>query len=134
MRRLDCRSWTGSGRAGRQGCRNRSARGDCRSCRKLHRKIFAAASAGKTMKAFSDYRALVFAALFVLIWQSSGAEVSPEVAEAAAPLAEGVPEVAVVRLQTLLGRNLPDEGWRRAVAEKLAEALVAAKQPADALN
>jgi outer membrane protein assembly factor BamD (BamD/ComL family) len=85
------------------------------------------------MKASRDHRALVFAALFVLIWQSSGAEVSPELAEAAAPLAEGVPEVAVVRLQTLLGRNLSDEGWR-AVAEKLAEALVAAKQPADALT
>ena len=85
------------------------------------------------MKAFRDHPALVFAALFVLIWQSSRAEVSPELVEAAAPLAEGVPEVAVVRLQTLLGRNLSDEGWR-AVAEKLAEALVAAKQPADALN
>ncbi len=85
------------------------------------------------MKAFSDHRALVFAALFVLIWQSSRAEVSPELAEAEAPLAEGVPEVAVVRLQTLLGRNLTGEGWR-AVAEKLAEALVAAKQPADALT
>ncbi len=85
------------------------------------------------MKASGDRRALVFATLFVLIWQSSRAEVSPELAEAEAPLAEGVPEVAVVRLQTLLGRNLTEEGWR-AVAEKLAEALVAAKQPADALT
>ena len=84
-------------------------------------------------KAFRDHRAAIFAALLVLIWQSSHAEVSPEIAEAAAPLTEGVPEVAVVRLQTLLDRNLADEEWR-AVAEKLAEAFIAAKQPADALN
>ncbi|HCP91981.1 MAG TPA: hypothetical protein DIT76_08060 [Spartobacteria bacterium] len=85
------------------------------------------------MKTFTDHRAIVFATLSILLWQSSRAEVSPELAAAAAPLAEGVPEVAVMRLQTLLGRNLPDEEWR-AVAEKLAEALVAAKQPADALT
>src|SRR5207245_9904752 len=71
--------------------------------------------------------------LCVLVGEASRAGVSPERAEEAAPLAEGVPDVAVVRLQALLGRNLPGEGWR-AVAEKLAEALVAAKQPADALT
>ena len=60
------------------------------------------------------------------------ADTSAEIAEASAPLSEGVPEVAVVRLQALLNRNLPDAEWR-AVAEKLAEAQVAAKEPEDTL-
>src|SRR5437762_14273322 len=55
-------------------------------------------------------------------------EISTDLAEAAAPLAEGVPEVAVVGLQALLNNNLPDPEWRT-VAEKLAEAQVAAKHP-----
>jgi TolA-binding protein len=60
------------------------------------------------------------------------ADISSEIAQATAPLSEGVPEVAVVRLQALLNRNLPDAEWR-AVAEKLAEAQVAAKEPEDTL-
>src|ERR1051325_3864492 len=56
------------------------------------------------------------------------ADISDEVAEASTPLSEGVPEVAVVRLQALLNKNLPEAQWR-AVAEKLAEAQVAANQP-----
>jgi outer membrane protein assembly factor BamD (BamD/ComL family) len=48
-------------------------------------------------------------------------------AEASGPLAQGVPEVAVVRLEELLNKKLPDPEWR-AVAEKLAEAYVGAKQ------
>jgi TolA-binding protein len=60
------------------------------------------------------------------------ADTSAEIAEASAPLSEGVPEVAVVRLQALLNRNLPDAEWR-VVAEKLAEAQVAAKEPEDTL-
>ena len=60
------------------------------------------------------------------------ADISAELAQASAPLSEGVPEVAVERLQTLLNRNLPDAEWR-AVAEKLAEAQVAAKEPEDTL-
>ncbi|MDP9187104.1 MAG: tetratricopeptide repeat protein, partial [Verrucomicrobiota bacterium] len=46
---------------------------------------------------------------------------------------EGVPEVAVVRLQTLLKQNLPEPDWR-AVAERLLQAMVAANQTADAFN
>ncbi|PYL11462.1 MAG: hypothetical protein DMF48_06770, partial [Verrucomicrobia bacterium] len=49
-------------------------------------------------------------------------------AEAVTPLSEGVPEVAVVRLQSLLNKNLSESQWR-AVAEKLAEAQVAANDP-----
>src|SRR6266699_2886908 len=56
------------------------------------------------------------------------ADISAEMAQASTPLSEGVPEVAVVRLQSLLNKDLPEPQWR-AVAEKLAEAQVAANQP-----
>jgi TolA-binding protein len=64
--------------------------------------------------------------------QAARADISAEVARASAPLSEGVPEVAVVRLQSLLNRNLTESEWR-AVAEKLAEAQVAASEPEDTL-
>ena len=60
------------------------------------------------------------------------ADISAEIAQASAPFSEGVPEVAVVRLQLLLKKNLPEPQWR-AVAEKLAEAQVAANEPEDTL-
>ncbi len=60
------------------------------------------------------------------------ADISSEITEASAPLKEGVPEVAVARLQALLDRNLPD-AERRAVVEKLAEAQVDAREPEDTL-
>src|SRR5262245_40817719 len=56
------------------------------------------------------------------------ADIRAELAQSRAPLSEGVPEVAVVRLQSLLNKNLPEPEWR-AVAEKLAEAQVAANEP-----
>src|SRR5437868_8273411 len=70
--------------------------------------------------------------LSTCFFQLLRAEISPALAEATKPLREGVPEVAVVRLRTLLDNSLADETWR-AVAEKLAEAQVTAKQPEDAL-
>src|SRR5213596_1818904 len=60
------------------------------------------------------------------------ADISAELAQASAPLSEGVPEVAVVRLQSLLNKNLPEPEWH-AVAEKLAEAQVTANEPEDTL-
>jgi tetratricopeptide (TPR) repeat protein len=79
-------------------------------------------------------RAWWIASIALSIWffQSLYAEVSPALVEATKPLREGVPEVAVVRLRALLDSSLADEAWR-AVAEKLAEAQVSAKQPEDAL-
>ncbi|HEY3659826.1 MAG TPA: hypothetical protein VGK91_01210, partial [Candidatus Udaeobacter sp.] len=56
------------------------------------------------------------------------ADFPTEMAEAAKPLSEGAAEVAVVRLQSLLNKNLSEPEWR-AVAEKLAEAQVAANEP-----
>src|SRR5438876_294377 len=64
--------------------------------------------------------------------QSIRPEISPALMEATKPLLEGVPEVAVVRLLALLDSTLTDEEWC-AVAAKLAEARVAARQPWDAL-
>ena len=68
-----------------------------------------------------------------LLGQFAKADFSSEISEASAPIAEGVPEVALVRLQTLLKNNLPAVEWR-AVVEKLAEAQIAAKQPENTLT
>jgi hypothetical protein len=70
--------------------------------------------------------------LSILFSQFARAEISTELAEATSPLAESVPEVAVARLETLLNKNLADPEWR-AVAERLAEAHVGAKQEEAAL-
>jgi lipopolysaccharide biosynthesis regulator YciM len=64
--------------------------------------------------------------------QLARADISAEITQASAPLTEGVPEVAVARLQALLNKNLPETEWRL-VAEKLAEAQVAAREPEDTL-
>jgi hypothetical protein len=40
------------------------------------------------------------------------ADISAEIAQASTPLSEGVPEVAVVRLQSLLNKNLPEPQCR----------------------
>src|SRR6058998_1641333 len=77
-------------------------------------------------------RHIAFICLIGMLTPLARADISAEIAEASAPLPEGVPEVAVVRLQALLNRNLPDADWR-AVAEKLAEAQVAAREPEDTL-
>jgi outer membrane protein assembly factor BamD (BamD/ComL family) len=58
------------------------------------------------------------------------ADTKTQIAEAARPMDEGVPEVAVSRLQKLVGTS-PNE---TAAKEKLAEALVAARQPSEALR
>jgi TolA-binding protein/thioredoxin-like negative regulator of GroEL len=60
------------------------------------------------------------------------ADVSSEIAQASAPTSEGVPEVAVVRLESLLNKNLTEAEWR-AVVEKLAQAQMAANEPEDTL-
>jgi tetratricopeptide (TPR) repeat protein len=80
----------------------------------------------------SYMRRIGLVGLSILFSQFARAEISAELAEATSPLAEGVPEVAVARLETLLNKNLPDPEWR-AVAEKLAEAHVGAKQEEAAL-
>ena len=77
-------------------------------------------------------RRIVLVGLSIWFSQSLRAEISPALMEATKPLLEGVPEVAVVRLLALLDSSLADEEWC-AVAAKLAEARVTARQPEDAL-
>jgi outer membrane protein assembly factor BamD (BamD/ComL family)/thioredoxin-like negative regulator of GroEL len=71
--------------------------------------------------------------LSILLPLVVSAQNSTQLAEATSPLTDGVPEVAAARLQELLSLNLPNDQWC-AVAQKLAEAFIAAKQPADALR
>ena len=70
--------------------------------------------------------------LISLLAQFACADFASEIAQASAPITQGVPEVALVRLQTLLNKDLPEVEWR-AVMEKLAEAQIAAKQPENTL-
>ena len=72
-------------------------------------------------------------AVFVALAPFARGQFSTQLVEASEPLTEGVPEVAVVRLQGLLRQNLAEPEWR-AAAEKLLEAMVAANQTADAFN
>src|SRR6058998_677017 len=77
-------------------------------------------------------RKIGLSCLLGLLAQFARADISAEISEASAPLTEGVPEVAVARLQALLNKDLPDTDWQ-IVAEKLAEAQVAAREPEDTL-
>jgi tetratricopeptide (TPR) repeat protein len=72
------------------------------------------------------------AVLSILSVYATRADVSSQLAAASAPLADDVPEVALVRLRGLLAQNLRGEDWR-AVSLTLAEALVASKKPQEAL-
>src|SRR6266404_5380064 len=78
-------------------------------------------------------RAIVFVALSILVSGSLRAEFANDLTDATKPLSEGVPEVAVVRLRGLLAKNVADGEWC-AIAEKLAEALIMAHQPSEALS
>ena len=80
----------------------------------------------------SHIRRIGVMCLMSLLTQLAHADISSEMTEASAPIAEGAPEVAVVRLQALLNNSLREPEWR-AVVEKLAEAQIAAKQPENTL-
>jgi TolA-binding protein len=71
--------------------------------------------------------------LLIALASVTRADISGQLAEAIKPLADGVPEVTVSRLQGLLKQNLSEADWR-SVAEKLLEAMVAANQTGDALK
>lgn len=79
-----------------------------------------------------NLRAISFV-LFAALTPFARGDFSAQLTEASRPLSEGVPEVAVVRLQTLLKQNLSESEWR-AAAERLLEAMAAANQTADAFN
>src|SRR5256714_10405056 len=77
-------------------------------------------------------RLLILTAFASAVASLARADISSEITQASAPISEGVPEVAAVRLQSLLNNNLSEAEWR-AVVEKLAEAQMAAKEPEDTL-
>jgi TolA-binding protein len=74
----------------------------------------------------------IFAATLVFAGRIFAADF-PELATATRPLEEGVPQVAVLRLRTLLGGDLSAE-QRQAANAKLGEALLAAGQAEEALK
>lgn len=78
-------------------------------------------------------KALALLAVSIFVLHPARADFASDLKDAAKPLMENVPEVAVVRLQGLLATSLSDSEWQRA-AEKLAEALIAAHQPAETLS
>jgi TolA-binding protein len=84
------------------------------------------------MKRMRQVFALTLMCLIVLA-QFACADISSQLAEAARPLSDGVPEVAAVRLRNLLNQNLSESDWR-AIAEKLLEAMVASNQVDEAWN
>lgn len=75
--------------------------------------------------------ARVFLALTMSILPAFGQ--SARVDEAARPLRDGVPEVAVVKLRALLEQNLSTAEWET-VTERLAEALIATRRPNESLT
>lgn len=75
---------------------------------------------------------IVLASFFSFALFVSAAESNPALENALRPLLDGVPEVAVTRLQQLLAVTPPQSAGP--VTEKLAEALLAAQRPEEALQ
>ena len=80
----------------------------------------------------SGIRQLVLVLVLVLVTVPARADQPQNLSYAAQPLEAGVPQVAVVRLRALLATELP-ETERTAATAKLAEALIAAGEAAEAL-
>ncbi len=76
---------------------------------------------------------ILFALCLKLAFSSLGATPSADVLAAAQPIEQGVPEVAIFRLQNLLHTELPDAERPEALL-KLGEAQVEAGAPGDALT
>jgi TolA-binding protein len=73
------------------------------------------------------------AAAFCLVANRAQANFGDDLAKASAPTSDGVPEVAIVRLQSLAKQNLAAD-QRRLVTENLVQALIAANHPAEAIS
>src|SRR5436190_4591379 len=71
-------------------------------------------------------------AIILSLGGGRAAQLSPALQAALAPLAEGVPPVAIERLQIFLAQN-PPAAEQDLARKKLAEALIRAGRPADAL-
>src|SRR5438067_480039 len=127
MRRLVDRSRSGGRRAGRQNHRCWSAGEDRGNGRQLHRTIFASTVAMN----LSGHLAAICIGAIAFAGPASG-QIKTEIAEAARPLDEAVPEVAVYQLQKLVGRLSGTDAIE--AKEKLAEALIAARRSTEALH
>src|SRR5437763_10931017 len=127
MRRLVDRSWTGRWGTGRQNHRCWSAGEDRGNGRQLHRTIFASTVAMN----LSGHLAAICIGAIAFAGPASG-QIKTEIAQAARPLDEGVPEVAVYQLQKLVGRLSGTDAIE--AKEKLAEALIAARRSTEALH
>ncbi|MEP6685719.1 MAG: tetratricopeptide repeat protein [Verrucomicrobiota bacterium] len=76
--------------------------------------------------------ALVLVVMLVVVGARAGAKESLDLKSALEPMAEGIPDVSIVRLQGLLARKLSDDD-RRAASVGLAEAHIAAREAAKAI-
>src|SRR5438105_6441815 len=127
MRRLVDRSRTGGRRAGRQNHRCWSAGEDRGNGRQLHRTIFASTVAMN----LSGHLAAICIGAIAFAGPASG-QIKTDIAEAARPVDEGVPEVAVYQLQKLVAGLSGTDAIK--AKEKLAEALIAARRSTEALR
>src|SRR5437667_3013856 len=134
MRRLVDRFRSGGRRTGRQNRRCRSTGEDRGNGGKLYRTIFASVAAMSLSRNLGRSISIAGIALAVpAIGQiKTGAGGGTEIAEAARPVDEGVPEVDVYQLQKLVtGLSGADAVKAK---EKLAEALIAAQRSTEALR
>src|SRR6266513_4837452 len=134
MRRLVDRSRTGGRRTGWQNHRCRSTGGDRGNGGKLYCTIFASTVAMSLSRNLGRSISIAGIALAVqAIGQiKKGAGGGTEIAEAARPVDEGVPEVAVYQLQKLVTGLSGTDAIK--AKEKLAEALIAARRSTEALR
>src|SRR5438477_3437676 len=128
MRRLVDRSRAGGRRAGRQNHRGWSAGEDRGNGRKLYRTIFASTVA---MNLSRNLAGAICIGAIALAGPARG-QIEREIAEAARPIDDGAPEVAVYQLQKLVAGLRGADGIK--AKEKLAEALIAAQRSAEALR
>src|SRR5207247_4601778 len=128
MRRLVDRSRTGGRRTSRQNHRCWSTGEDRGNGRKLRRTIFASTV---PMNLWGHLAGAICIGAIAFAAPASG-QIKTEIAQAARPLDEGVPEVAVYQLQKLVGRLSGTDAIE--AKEKLAEALIAARRSTEALH
>src|SRR5438105_6153084 len=128
MRRLVDRFRAGRWRTGRPNCRCWSAGENRGNVWKLHRTIFASIVA---MKLSGHLAGAICIAAIALTGPASG-QIKTDIAEAARPVDEGVPEVAVYQLQKLVAGLSGTDAIK--AKEKLAEALIAARRSTEALR
>ena len=134
MRRLVDRSRTGRRRTRRPNRRRRSAGEDCGKVREA----IPESSCGRFCdESFTESRPAQFLSGMIAlagpaVVQIKTGATATEIAEAARPIDEGVPEVAVYQLQKLVTRLNGADAIK--AKEKLAEALIAARRSTEALR